>query len=158
MFSKIKKQSEGFTIIEVLIVLAIAGLIMLIVFLAVPALQRNSRTTQVKNAAGAILTTMNEFVTNNNGQQPSAVTIAANGDIKATGAVGTNPATGKTQAGYTASVSAAPAAGALTGVFHVGLNSKCNPTGTGYTPAVRAFAVTYTVESNGTTIVQCNES
>ena len=35
-----KRKSEGFTIIEVLVVLAIAGLIMVVVFLAVPALQR----------------------------------------------------------------------------------------------------------------------
>jgi prepilin-type N-terminal cleavage/methylation domain-containing protein len=36
----ILKNKEGFTIIEVLIVLAIAGLIMLVVLLAVPGLQR----------------------------------------------------------------------------------------------------------------------
>jgi prepilin-type N-terminal cleavage/methylation domain-containing protein len=36
-----QKRQQGFTIIEVLIVLAIAALILLIVFLAVPALQRN---------------------------------------------------------------------------------------------------------------------
>ena len=48
------KRDEGFTIIEVLIVLAIAGLIMLIVFLAVPALQRNSRNTQRTNDASLI--------------------------------------------------------------------------------------------------------
>jgi prepilin-type N-terminal cleavage/methylation domain-containing protein len=37
MLNKIQKRKEdGFTIIEVLIVLAIAGLIMLVVFLAVP--------------------------------------------------------------------------------------------------------------------------
>ena len=40
MLNKIKKDNKGFTIIEVLIVLAIAGLIMLTVFLAVPSLQR----------------------------------------------------------------------------------------------------------------------
>jgi len=49
MYQKIRKRTEGFTIIEVLIVLAIAGLILLIVFIAVPALQRNARNTQRKN-------------------------------------------------------------------------------------------------------------
>ena len=40
MLNKLKKSDkDGFTIIEVMIVLAIAGLILLIVFLAVPALQ-----------------------------------------------------------------------------------------------------------------------
>lgn len=73
MREKIKnvRQSDGFTIIEVLIVLAIAGLIMLIVFLAVPALQRNSRNTQRKNDASAMLTAVTEFTGNNNGIPPS---------------------------------------------------------------------------------------
>ena len=48
MLSKLKKSNQGFTIIEVMIVLAIAGLILLIVFLAVPALQRNGRNTTKK--------------------------------------------------------------------------------------------------------------
>lgn len=61
------KKQKGFTIIEVLIVLAIAGLIILIVFLAVPALQRNSRNTQRKNDATAVLGATQEDVNNNNG-------------------------------------------------------------------------------------------
>lgn len=67
------KKQEGFTIIEVLIVLAIAGLIMLIVFLAVPALQRNSRNTQRKNDAASIGTAISTFVTNNGGKLPNQV-------------------------------------------------------------------------------------
>ena len=35
------EDKKGFTIVETLIVLAIIGAIMLVVFLAVPALQRN---------------------------------------------------------------------------------------------------------------------
>ena len=46
MLNRTKKHRSGFTIIEIMIVLAIAGLIMLIVFLAVPALQRASRNTR----------------------------------------------------------------------------------------------------------------
>lgn len=42
------KLNKGFTIIEVVLVLAIAGLIFLAVFLALPALQRNQRDTQRK--------------------------------------------------------------------------------------------------------------
>jgi len=41
-----KRLSGGFTIIEVMIVLAIAGTILAIVFIAVPALQRNTRNTE----------------------------------------------------------------------------------------------------------------
>lgn len=72
MLNKARKQTEGFTIIEVLIVLAIAGLIMLIVFLAVPALQRNSRNTSRRSEAGRYAAAANEFVSNNNGTLPVA--------------------------------------------------------------------------------------
>ena len=69
------KQQKGFTIIEIMIVLAIAALIMLIVFLAVPALQRSSRNTQRKNDAGNILSAINTYVSNNNGSLPSSTTL-----------------------------------------------------------------------------------
>jgi len=72
MSYKVKKKETGFTIIEVLIVLAIAGLIMLVVFLAVPALQRNSRNTQRKADISAILAGINEYLADNNGALPSA--------------------------------------------------------------------------------------
>ncbi len=44
-------SNEGFTIVEVLIVLAIAGIILLILFLAVPTLQRASRNNTHRAAA-----------------------------------------------------------------------------------------------------------
>jgi prepilin-type N-terminal cleavage/methylation domain-containing protein len=74
MLNKLKKiNSGGFTIIEVMIVLAIAGLILLIVFLAVPALQRNARNTQRKQDISALVSAINEYVNNNNGALPSAI-------------------------------------------------------------------------------------
>src|SRR5438045_6194672 len=66
-----KLKIEGFTIIEVMIVLAIAGLIMLIVFLAVPALQRNSRNTQRKNDVSGILGALSEDISNGGGGLPA---------------------------------------------------------------------------------------
>lgn len=78
MLSKLQKKQEGFTIIEVLIVLAIAGLIMLIVFLAVPALQRNSRNTQRTSDASRIATAVSNWVSNNNGKVFTAGTGNAN--------------------------------------------------------------------------------
>jgi prepilin-type N-terminal cleavage/methylation domain-containing protein len=77
MLQNIKKRTEGFTIIEVLIVLAIAGLIMLIVFLAVPALQRNNRNTQRKNDAGRALSAVQEIVNNNSGVAPVSAAAPA---------------------------------------------------------------------------------
>lgn len=154
------KRNGGFTIIEVLIVMAIAGLIMLIVFLAVPALQRNSRNTQVKNAASSILGAINEFQNNNNGQMPTGVTVDQNtGDVNVTGGAGTAPATAKVQGGYTATVSTTfPGAGGNTGAFTVALNSKCNGN-TGFTSASRSVAIGFLIETSGTgKAQQCVES
>jgi len=67
----------GFTIIEVLIVLAIAGLILLIVFLAVPALERSARNTQRKDDVGRITAAVSDFVSNNSGSLPASSTNCA---------------------------------------------------------------------------------
>ncbi len=76
MKSKQLKEEKGFTIIEVLIVLAIAGLIMLVVFLAVPALQRNSRNTQRTSDVSLISSAVNECLNNRNGRIASCNTTA----------------------------------------------------------------------------------
>jgi prepilin-type N-terminal cleavage/methylation domain-containing protein len=72
-----KKYNKGFTIIEVLIVLAIAGLIMVIVFLAVPALQRNSRNTQYRSEANQLLAAATEWSNNNGGKAPNTTDTGA---------------------------------------------------------------------------------
>lgn len=81
MLKKLKNEQEGFTIIEVMIVLVIAAVILLIVFLAVPALQRNSRNTQKKNVASNVLAASGEFSNNNNGSVPApSVSTTSNSD------------------------------------------------------------------------------
>jgi prepilin-type N-terminal cleavage/methylation domain-containing protein len=62
--------SAGFTIIETLIVLVIAGLILLIVFDAIPALTRNSRNNQRKQDVQAILGVVSNYELNNSGNFP----------------------------------------------------------------------------------------
>lgn len=107
MLKKLKQNKpEGFTIIEVLIVLAIAGLIILIVFLAVPALQRNSRNTQRKNDVSAILSAVGEFSNNNNGQLPNGTWTNSGGLLTIVGATGTSSSEAKV-AFYTEGVGAA---------------------------------------------------
>lgn len=64
------KNKKGFTIIEVVLVLAIAGLIFLMVFIALPALQRSQRNTQREDDISRFLTAANDFQTNNNGKTP----------------------------------------------------------------------------------------
>ena len=62
-----RKQQQGFTIIEVVLVLAIAALIFLMVFIALPALQRNQRDTARKNDASAVAAALNNYRSQNRG-------------------------------------------------------------------------------------------
>lgn len=160
MLKNSTKRNQGFTIIEVLIVLAIAGLILLIVFLAVPALQRNSRNTQAKNAAASVLGAINEFQNNNNGQLPTDVAIDTNtGAVNATGGAGTAPASATVQGGYSRIWgNTFPATSGNTGVFTIAVNHKCNGN-TGFTSAPRSIAIGYLIETSGTgKAQQCVES
>jgi len=59
---------QGFTIIEVVLVLAIAGLIFLMVFIAWPALQRSQRDTQRRNDYSMLSTAVSNYITNNGGK------------------------------------------------------------------------------------------
>ncbi len=153
---KVRKSKEGFTIIEVLIVLAIAGLIMLIVFLAVPALQRNSRNTQIRNDAGNVLSGINEFISNNNGQLPTGIASNAAGVVTITGGGGAQQNTTNVRPG----TNVANAAGFPAGVgdINVVLGQKCNGNAA-FTPSSRSFAAAFRVESgSGTNPTQCVES
>ena len=58
-------KKPGFTIIEVVLVLAIAGLIFLMVFIALPALQRSQRDAQRKNDMSRLADAINRWVINN---------------------------------------------------------------------------------------------
>ena len=73
--NKIAKREGGFTIIEVVLVLAIAGLIFLIVFLAVPALQRSQRDTQRRNDASRFMSQLSNYQANNKGAIPANAAV-----------------------------------------------------------------------------------
>jgi prepilin-type N-terminal cleavage/methylation domain-containing protein len=67
----VQRKEKGFTIIEVVLVLAIAGLIFLMVFIALPALQRSQRDTQRKNDLSRALTSVTSYTSNNRGALPA---------------------------------------------------------------------------------------
>ncbi|MBC7565269.1 type II secretion system protein [Candidatus Saccharibacteria bacterium] len=125
------KSQKGFTIIEVVLVLAIAGLIFLMVFIALPALQSSQRDTARKNDVSAVASAITSYTGNNRGTFPStnALTGSAAGDADGTGKF----------AGYITSVSnnttnvkvvAAKTSQAVTqGEMVVVLASKCDTTG-----------------------------
>jgi len=142
MLNKIKKDNKGFTIIEVLIVLAIAGLIMLVVFLAVPALQRSSRNSQLRSAVSAVAGGANEFIANNNGKLPTSVTITT-GVATISGVTSTTPVTVK----VSGSLETAD-------ITYKGPSFKCDGT-VAIAGTARQFALTFEVETGGTNAPQC---
>jgi prepilin-type N-terminal cleavage/methylation domain-containing protein len=151
-----KKKSEGFTIIEVLIVLAIAGLILLIVFLAVPALQRNSRNTSIKNDAQNVLGGVSEYFGANSGSVPTA--ISGTGTINYTGGTGTNPTSIKVQGSTVVTqITTDPTATVASGTIQVYIGRKCATNSTS-TASSRSVAVFYSIETSSTTVPQCADS
>lgn len=141
-----KNNSEGFTIIEVMIVLAIAGLILLIVFLAVPALQRNARNTQRKNDAASYSAAVSEDTNNNNGVIPTSAGAAVNA-VKAGQLTTINYAVGPTFTTITA-----PAVGTV----YIRNNSVCGSGGGGQIGltggTIRQSTVSYLIESPGAAV------
>lgn len=69
------QTKKGFTIIEVVLVLAIAGLIFLMVFVALPALQRGQRDSARKNDVGTVASAITNYQSNNKGSNPDEVEI-----------------------------------------------------------------------------------
>jgi len=169
---KTEKSDQGFTIIEVMIVLAIAGLILLIVFLAVPALQRSARNTQRKNDAAAVDAAISNYISDNNGAVPDTLTYAggvvtvsctAGGYNGAACTVGTNSETAKVGIFTAATEDTAAAAGdKVTNDQTVELvpGWNCNSTNTGLgAKSPRSASVLFQLEAgNGATnIDECQE-
>ncbi len=65
---------EGFTIVEVLIVLAIAALILIIILIAVPDLQRAARNSNIFHDAQNVASAVQTYEGNNQGSLPSLPT------------------------------------------------------------------------------------
>jgi prepilin-type N-terminal cleavage/methylation domain-containing protein len=144
-----QRKEQGFTIVEVLIVLAIAGLIILVVLLAVPALQRNGRNSAMKSDASGVSGGIAEFQSNNDGAMPTLV--AGTGTVAISGAAGTTATNAKVQ-GSTVVNSAANHTPPV-GTISVDLQDRCDSTGNAN---VRAAAVWYAIEnSSGTPQYKC---
>ena len=76
MTNKISTNKKGFTIIEVVLVLAIAGLIFLMVFVALPALQRSQRDTQRRNDMSRLATAITNWQANHTNSLPASSNTA----------------------------------------------------------------------------------
>jgi prepilin-type N-terminal cleavage/methylation domain-containing protein len=132
---KTTSQKQGFTIIEVVLVLAIAGLIFLIVFLALPALQRSQRDTQRRSDLARFLSQLTQYESNKQGSLPGTTAAQWNTNLvtpylTSNGQTFNDPSVGAT---YTLAVtSVIPAAGTAPtftpnpGSMNVYIGGSCN--------------------------------
>lgn len=147
------KQQKGFTIIEVILVLAIAALIFLMVFIALPALQRGQRDTARKNDVGDIASAVTNYTSNNNGTFPTSAQLKTyvNNDVSS-----------NTDLTHLTVANAGGSASVKVGYVTVTKGTKCGATGaasngtatqtlTTTNVAASAFTVTTFLESGGGT-------
>lgn len=144
------KEQKGFTIIEVVLVLAIAGLIFLMVFVALPSLQRGQRDAQRKQDLARISTQLTNYVSSTRGNVPTASNLGG----FVTGYLG---GTNNTTAGdeykdpngnpYTVTADSIPTAAGQIGYYN---KHGCNEDGSGTvksTSAKRDFALLIKLEN-----------
>lgn len=132
-----QQKNNGFTIIEVVLVLAIAGLIFLMVFVALPALQAGQRDTARKSDASTVLSAVNTYISGNRGNLPDTNLKLTGGNTAVTGHTGfvkpggfvqdvsSNTEAIKVQT-YSATVKTAPV---KDGEIVITLKAKCGSTG-----------------------------
>jgi prepilin-type N-terminal cleavage/methylation domain-containing protein len=139
-------QSKGFTLIEIVLVLAIAGLIMVIVFLAVAGAQAARRDTQRKSDINRMRAAIEQSASNNGGVLP-----VSNAFVGTYLTNFTDPSSG---VGYVVTyVATAPALTPLGNVSYHDSNI-CNA---GHTAMIagtaRQYAIDYVLEQGGVVCV-----
>lgn len=143
--------------------LAIAALIFLIVFLAVPALQRSQRDTQRRTDVGRLVTSITNYAGNHQGTLPSPVNTAyLNKYLRVAGDTFSDPRLGdyNITAGIDTTTPASSAtfdAGLANGVMYYKAGSVCAADGT-FTSSgagARSFGVSIVLESND---IYCQDS
>lgn len=117
----LKTNKKGFTIIEVVLVLAIGGLIFLMVFIALPALQRSQRDSQRRQDVGKVISQIQSYQTNNRGRVP-ANAAALNASTFKTNYLGGDSEFADPKTGSYAFVSGTPVEGQIQYV----VGYKCN--------------------------------
>lgn len=176
LFTKIKKN-RGFTIVETLIVLAIAALILIIVLIAVPDLQRSARNSNMKTDADNVASAIQTYEGNNQGTIPNHVTQSTTNpgtwtvcEVSTPGGGGSCngvSATFHVQPADTVSVATSGTVSAYTATTqsHIYLYSgyDCPASGLGNTGNVtltqnsRAVAIIYPVDSGSAWASECNQ-
>jgi prepilin-type N-terminal cleavage/methylation domain-containing protein len=165
MRTKQMKKNHGFTIIEVMIVLAIAALILAIIFLAVPALRRSANNNQRRTDANNILALVSEYAGNEGGALPAVLCYNAGPPITVDAAGGTCAAeTNKVTTNLSGQITTVDIAAAVPGVLPAMTTSTAHVYGTATcsnnnTPvagsSARSIAIYYELEP---AVTQCTSS
>jgi type II secretory pathway pseudopilin PulG len=163
-------STSGFTIIETLIVFAVAGLLILLIFQAVPALQRGSRNDQRKQDVSLILDTISRFQLNNTGSFPVATDTLANAKLAYyvgnPALVATHPAVEQPTTGVAFNFSAnahtaAPESNTNTNSVWIYNHRKCNSDDSGNSTTqgagFRDVVALYGIESSNSGVPQCKQ-
>ena len=158
MTTKDINTKKGFTIIEVVLVLAIAGLIFLMVFIALPALQRSQRDTQRRDDMARFLSQLNQYQANHSGSAPTSsaeFTSFVTDYLK----IDRDKFADPSGADYTISFLACSSASNCTqksqaddyksGTIRVYTNARCNGEGPEYIKGNNKVAITYKLEGAG---------
>lgn len=141
------QTKKGFTIIEVVLVLAIAGLIFLMVFIALPALQKGQRDNQRRQDVGTIVSQLNSYATNNRGALPANTDAAFTTFMSSYAADLRDPKTGDA---YTrALVSVTGSATLPEGQIQYKRNAQCDGENATATGTARQAAVRVRLEGAG---------
>jgi prepilin-type N-terminal cleavage/methylation domain-containing protein len=147
-----KSKQSGFTIIEVVLVLAIAALIFLMVFIALPALQRSQRDTQRKADVARVQTAIQNYQSNNRNAVPTPGATFISGYLTVGGDSFADP----DGTDYTFTVNSAngftPSA-FVAGKMYYTLNAKCNGESVATGQGSSKIAVQYKHEGGGTACV-----
>jgi prepilin-type N-terminal cleavage/methylation domain-containing protein len=145
------KSKSGFTIIEVVLVLAIAGLIFLIVFLAVPALQRSQRDTQRKSDLGRLTSAISNYQSNNKGAVPTTsgeLSTLVTNYVRVNGDSFADP--GGTNYSVTLSDSTTYTSAVPTNTIYYYTGATCSGEDAAAATGARKFAVRVDLEGGGT--------
>jgi prepilin-type N-terminal cleavage/methylation domain-containing protein len=145
--NKLLSKKEGFTLIEIVLVLAIAGLILVVVFLAVGGANRANRDVQRTNEAGALAADIESYARNNNGTYPTTTLPASyTNNIKD---IDTNNAPVYSSADVTATTH-------VTDGIHYASGFKCNGNAM-VAGGVRNYAISYWSEQANGPICKDNQ-
>lgn len=158
----IKQLSKGFTIIEVVLVLAIAGLIFLMVFVALPALQSGQRDTARKQDVGNVGTAITNYSTANRGALPPNAMPTTSSDLGTPGngflsSVSNNTSAVNIQA-YTATATATDSVIDIYKAARCGSVSGSNKKEVSLTPGTTRQYVMVTLLENGGGVAYCQNS